>query len=124
MTSSEKLEPILVNQEDTSKTVNEIIDNYRHHQSVVCITNQINSRLNNFDFKTVTEQDVHKVLKSLSCKKAAGYDEIPISFLKKTKRELLIPVTHIVNECIRQNVFPKNMTKANITPLYKKKGQI
>ena len=63
-------------------------------------------------------------MNTLSTKKAAGFDEIPIKFIKMTKSQLAKPMMIIANKCILQSTFPDNMKKANITPLYKKKDKL
>ena len=77
-----------------------------------------------FNFREVNEQEINKIIKNLSSKKAAGYDEIPIIFLKNIARNITKPITKIVNMCIQKNTFPVNMKRANITPLFKKKDKL
>ena len=84
----------------------------------------MNNMHRNFGFKEISEQEIIKIMKHLSTKKASGYDEIPIKFIKKASRQLSKPITMIVNQCILQHTFPDNMKKANITPLYKKKDKL
>jgi len=110
--------------EDMSKTLQRIIDDYSNHPSIKIIATQINKLHRSFEFEEVNEQEIVKIIKKLSVKKASGYDEIPIKFIKKTSRQLSKPITKIVNQCIREQIFPENMKKANITPLYKKKDKL
>ena len=110
--------------EDLSKSINELVDDYEEHQSITNISTAINNMHRNFDFEEVSEQEIIKIMKNLSTKKASGYDEIPIKFIKKASRQLSKPITMIVNQCLLQNIFPDNMKKANITPLYKKKDKL
>jgi len=37
----------------------------------------------------VTEQEIRKIIKSLSSKKAAGYDEIPVKFMKNISNNIV-----------------------------------
>jgi len=110
--------------EDTAKETNELIDKYLNHQSIQIITTQINSSQKTFDFAEVSESDVAKIFKTLSVKKAAGFDEIPVKFIKMTSRHLIKPMTILANRCISHETFPDNMKKANISPLYKKKDKL
>ena len=76
--------------------------------------------MNNFTLSFVTERETVNYMKSLSSKKAAGYDDIPAQFIKKLDSALVKPLTQLINRCILENTFPVQMKKANITPLYKK----
>ena len=88
------------------------------------IKNNINYVQRTFEFSEVSECDIKKVIKNLSTKKASGYDEIPVKLIKMTNRQICKPLTMIINMCISQQIFPDNMKKANITPLYKKKDKL
>lgn len=112
------------NHEDSQRSVDEIIDDFSRHPSVDLINKSINTESRIFHFDEVTENDTRKALKALSTKKASGYDEVPINFLKNIIKHLIKPLTRICNLCIQQNRFPDNMKKANITPLYKKKDKL
>ena len=103
------------------KPLCDIISEYSNHESVKCIKEQIkgNSHTNNFTLRFVTERETINVMKSLSSKKAAGYDDIPAQFIKKLGSALVKPLTQLINRCILENTFPVQMKKANITPLYK-----
>ena len=112
------------NPENNHKPVEIIIADYAHHPSVEMIKNQINTAPNHIKLREVTEREVHKIVSKLSSKKASGYDEIPVKFIKMVIRSLLNPLTILVNKCIQENVFPDRMKMANITPLYKKKDKL
>ena len=75
-------------------------------------------------FRFTTEVEIRRVIKSLSTKKAAGYDEIPAQFIKKIGMKLTKPICQLFNQCIRENTFPDKMKMANITPLFKKKDKL
>ena len=110
--------------EDTSKTTSQLIEEYTGHQSVNMIKNNINYMQRTFEFSEVSECDIKKVIKNLSTKKASGYDEIPVKLIKMTNRQICKTLTMIINMCISQQIFPDNMKKANIIPLYKKKDKL
>jgi hypothetical protein len=112
--------------EDNQKPLNEILNNYKHHESIKMIKENIKGNLNDqrFIFKFVSEHEVRKAIQSLSVKKAAGYDEIPAQFIKKIAIKLVKPLTMLINESIRTNTFPDQMKQANITPLFKKKDKL
>lgn len=104
-----------------------IIHRYISHPSIDIISNVTQNMMyerNEFNFSEVTTSDVLKIMKALSTKKASGFDEIPIKFIKMAKSQLAKPMMIIVNKCLTQMTFPNNMKKANITPLYKKKDKL
>ena len=112
--------------EDNQRTLNEILDQYKNHESVRLIKESIkrNATDQSFMFKFVSEHEVRKVIKGLSSKKAAGYDELPAQFIKKIAFKLVKPLTWLINQSIRTNTFPKQMKQANIIPLFKKKDKL
>ena len=112
------------NAEDNSRPIEEIISGYTNHPSIVMIREKINLTQNNISLTDVTERDVHKIIRKLSSKKASGYDEISVKFIKMTSKSIVKPLTQIANKCIQQNIFPDRMKMANITPLYKKKDKL
>ena len=110
--------------EDNSKQIDDIIVDYAGHPSIKVIKDKINKSRKIFSFNNVTENEVKKVIKSLSSKKASGYDEIPIKLIKMVSEVISKPITLIANLCITLQQFPSGMKKANITPLYKKKDKL
>ena len=111
--------------ESNRGTVEEIINPYDGHSSVETIRQKIKSYNEaKFIFRFVSEREVAKVINSLSKKKAAGYDELPVQFIKNLGRIIVKPMTLLINRCILENKFPNQMKKANITPLFKKKDKL
>ena len=73
-----------------------------------------------FDFKTVNVKTVRKHIFSLSNSKATGHDGIS-NILVKAANPVIAPVlTRIVNNCIRQSIFPESWKVGKICVLYKK----
>lgn len=110
--------------ENNHRAIHEIVEGYDAHPSISIIKTDINTNENNVEFSEIMENDVRKVIKGLSSKKAAGYDEIPMKFIKMTSHNLVKPMTILANKCIQQNIFPAEMKMANITPIYKKKDKL
>ena len=112
--------------EDNPRPLNDIINNYKEHESIKMIKENIkgNSADQKFIFRFVSDFDVRKAIKSLSTKKAAGYDEIPALFIKKIAVKLIKPITMLINHSIRSKTFPCQMKQANITPIFKKKDKL
>ena len=62
------------------------------------------------DLKECEVRDVILQLKNTS----AGWDNFPTSIGKKCVDGYLAPLTYILNMCIRQDVFPRELTLARI----------
>ena len=73
-----------------------------------------------FTFTYVTLDKIYKMLFNMNGKKSTGYDGIPPKMVKLGAYELCIPVTYLVNQCIRTSSFPEYLKFAEITPIYKK----
>ena len=73
-----------------------------------------------FTFTCVTLDEIYKMLFNMNGKKATGYDGIPPKMVKLGAYELCIPVTYLVNQCIRTSSFPEYLKFAEITPICKK----
>ena len=112
--------------ENNDRATQEIIHHYHSHSSVKRIKDKIigSRQSSNFIFRFVSEKECAKSINCLSVKKAAGYDELPAKFIKKTSKVLIKPLTLLINRCILENQFPDKMKKANISPLYKKKDKL
>lgn len=111
--------------ENNDKPLSEIFSQYKHHPSVKMIADEIiRGPGRKFTFRFVTEKETALTIKSLSSKKAAGYDELPTSFIKRISTKLVKPLNLLINRCILEKLFPKKLKKANITPLYKKKDKL
>ena len=110
--------------ENNERPLHQIIESYDNHDSVKKIKQTIKPNGRDFTLKFVSEVEIRKIIKGLSTKKAAGYDEIPALFVKKISTKLVKPLTLLMNKCIMNNTFPEQMKCANITPLFKKKDKL
>lgn len=111
--------------ENNDKPLGSIIKDYAEHISVKKIKKlRSRSNANAFTFRFVTKKEIIKTIRSLSSRKAAGFDEIPAQLIKRIGPELAESLTFLINRCILEKTFPAQMKKANITPLYKKKDKL
>ncbi len=53
--------------------------------------------------------------------KATGYDQIPPKTVKLCSKELSQTLTELVNNAFKQNIFPDDMKRVEVTPIFKKK---
>ena len=111
--------------ENNNRPITEIILQNKEHESIRLIRNKITkTKPTNFTFRYVSEKDVLKIIKSLSIKKASGYDELPPKFIKLTVSKILKALTMVINRSILESIVPNGMKLANITPLFKKKDKL
>jgi hypothetical protein len=100
-----------------------IVEKHSEHPSVVAIKSKI-SVVNQFKFLHTTEEIVKKAMESLDVKKSMGYDKIPAKIVKICA-ELLCPViTHLLNKCIDDSVFPNDLKFAEVCAIFKKADKL
>ena len=63
-------------------------------------------------------KDIRDILTKLNRKKAAGYDDIPTSFVDGAN-EIAGPLSKLINRCLEMAVFPSSEKCSKITPVYK-----
>ena len=117
------------NNDDETLRVEEIVTKYSQHTSIQQIKKHLAKKFkgkepDSFSFRMVTAKEVHAQIMCLKTNKATGFDDISASFIKQISGEISVPLTKIINECIWQGIFPKDMKKANISPIYKKKDSL
>lgn len=67
----------------------------------------------------VSDTDIIKVISSLKNTSTVGYDGISTRVIKDVKEVIATPLSHIINLCISDGVFPTSLKKAVIKPIYK-----
>ena len=72
-----------------------------------------------FQFKRVTEEFIHKQIKSINVKKATGIDTILPKLLHLAEPVILKPLTQVINMSLQQSVFPDQLKTAQVVPLHK-----
>lgn len=68
--------------------------------------------------KPVDDAEVLKLLKNVSSN-SPGYDEIPPKLIMKVSSEIVIPLTHIINESFSKGAYPDNLKIAKVIPIFK-----
>ena len=86
------------------------------------IKQDVEGRNLNMSMRTLSEEEVSKVIKKLKTKAAKGLDDISVQALKACHDQLLAPLTYIINSSIVSGTFPKKLKESRISPLYKGKG--
>ena len=72
-----------------------------------------------FNFSLITEEYVFDQLCSLSNNKATGTDDISSKLLKLSAKEIVAPLTYLINLSLSSGTFPKSWKNARICPIYK-----
>ena len=72
-----------------------------------------------FSLKPVSHGEVLKCIKSLRSDCSTGPDNIPARFIKLVADHLADPLTHIINNCIRNSYFPRSWKIARVSPIPK-----
>ena len=70
-----------------------------------------------------TTNEILALIKNLPNKRSSGFDNISNLLLKSLSAHITVPLEIIFNKSIEEGVFPVNMKKADIVPLYKSKDK-
>ena len=70
-----------------------------------------------------TTHEILALIKNLPNKRSSRYDNISNLLLKSLAVHISVPLEIIFNKSIEEEVFPENMKKADIIPLYKSKDK-
>ena len=73
-----------------------------------------------FVVKEITPFKVMKIVKSIKNTKIVGIDDILSRVFKLATDALSIPIASIINNSIKQNIFPEELKHAKVVPVYKK----
>ena len=74
----------------------------------------------NFEFHSITENDVIGIINGLASKSSCGYDNISLKLLKDAKAVLSKPISVIINQMFSTGIFPDKLKLAKVLPFYKK----
>ena len=70
-----------------------------------------------------TSSEILKLIDSLPNKNSSGHDNISNTMLKSLSQSIIVPLEIIYNKSIAEGIFPEDMKKADIVPLYKSKNR-
>ena len=73
-----------------------------------------------FQFKSIGQHKLEKVIKSLQAKKSCGVDNISNCLLKKIYQPLLHPLSNIINRSLCEGQVPNHFKIAKVVPIPKK----
>lgn len=73
-----------------------------------------------FSFREVSYIEVRDIINSLKNNESRDIYGLNITLLKTIKDLILIPLTNLINECLRTGVFPDALKVACVIPIFKK----
>ena len=97
-----------------------ITDYFKNNESVIKIKEKYNTQENSFSFMPFSNEDILKVIKSLSSNKASPVEDIPINIIKNSIHIYSEKLTNSFNECLINGKFLDRFKRADVTPIFKK----
>ena len=76
-----------------------------------------------FTFREIGEEDTKKIINALKPKKSAGFNNISSILLKFCVTTLALPLTAIINQSLRNGIFPSKLKLAKVIPIFKKEDE-
>ena len=74
----------------------------------------------NFEFHSITENDVIDIINGFASKSSCGYDNISLKLLKDAKAVLSKPISVIINQMVSTGIFPDKLKLAKVLPFQKR----
>ncbi|KAL0893100.1 hypothetical protein ABMA27_014739 [Loxostege sticticalis] len=71
-------------------------------------------------FKKATKKDVAKIIKNINPHKAPGCDKIRMIDINLLQEKLLGVISNLINTSIKTGIYPTNLKKGIVRPIYKK----
>ena len=121
ITTHLKLKPIKT---DPKTNLESIIDTFQNHESVQRIQLANFHSKSSLKFNSISKLDVKKEILNLSSKKATRKGDIPAKILKNSINTYLSELTILINNCLKEGVFPDDLKLADITPIFKKEDSL
>ena len=72
-----------------------------------------------FSINYITPLEVSIIIGNLNVNKATGLDGISANIIKYCGEHIVLPITSIINNCIRTGIFPDLLKQAYVLPIYK-----
>ena len=80
----------------------------------------LNPTENSFFLTPTTPDEVSKIIKNLSSRKALGPNSIPYNILKTFHKTISVPLSNIINTSFETGVHPESTKISNVIPTHKK----
>ena len=73
----------------------------------------------NFNFVQVNEVYIDNVINKLKNNSSCGYDKISNKHIKYARSVLIKPLNLLINQCLHTGVYPSQLKKSRVKPLFK-----
>ena len=117
ITNHLNLKPDQIN---NSENLTNIIENFENHGSIQRIKLANFHHRHSFNFRYVSVKEIKKELVNLSSKKATRNGDIPAKALKDCLSVYTKELTTIINNCLKDGLFPNELKLADVSPVFKK----
>ena len=117
ITSHLNLKPDQINH---SENLTNIIENFKNHESIQRIKLANFHHRQTFNFRYVSVKEVKKELMNLSSKKVTRKGDIPAKILKDSLSVYTKELTTIINNYLKDGLFPNELKLADVSPAFKK----
>ena len=102
-----------------SENLTNIILNFKNYESIMRIKLPNFHHRQTFNFCYVSVKEVKKELTNLSTMKATRKGEIPPQILKDSFSVYTKELTAIINNCLKDGLFPNELKLADVSPVFK-----
>ena len=120
ITSHLNLKPEQINHSENPTN----IENFKNHESIQRIKLANFHHRQTFNFHYVSVKKVKKELMNLSSTKATRKGNIPAKILKDSLSVYTKEQTTIINNCLKDGLFPNELKLADISTAFKKDGDL
>lgn len=73
-----------------------------------------------FSFSEVTPDEILNIVKKLNPSDSVDIYDLSCNILKKIINCIVVPLTHCINKCLIEGVFPEVLKLSRVVPIYKK----
>ena len=109
----------------TAKDLYSIVSEFDDHLSIAKIKEFFpDINVNDFEFETVTMEDVKKEILNLNTKKSSTSGSIPATILKQSLDIYLPYLTKSVNYTVNESEFPAELKHSEVIPLFEKEDPL
>jgi hypothetical protein len=85
-----------------------------------CLKQWSKKRYKEISWKPISSYEISRIIQSMENKNSYGYDEMPITIIKRCVDILPEPLADFFNKCYKSGIFPDELKVARVLPVYKK----
>lgn len=107
--------------ETTEELIAQSILNYSNHPSIVAIKDKVKD---SFSFEKFSSEEIGFQIKKLDLKKSTQNTDLPTKLLVENCDQFSIFFELVLNNSLKEGIFPGALKVANITPVFKKGSKL